>query len=106
MLPDLPPFRLSKLGPIKNEILVYFIVTGTILLYIGKKTDVPFRYFLMSGGMVLFFTGPGFWLYATLKLQSTPQEVAFLRNTKEIVEDDKAVRREKEDQEGPNQNRH
>ena len=101
MLSDISPLRFSKLGPVKNEILVYFIITGVLLLYFGRKIDTPFRYFLMSGGMILFFSGPGFWLYATLKLQSTPQETKFLRNTVEIVANHKTSRRRKNPGNGP-----
>ena len=97
MPPVLPTLWFSKLGPIRNEILVYFTITGLILLYTGKKMDPPFRYLLMSGGMILFFTGPGFWLYATLKLQSSPQEQDLLKNIRDIVEHDKELRKKERD---------
>lgn len=89
---DISVIRLSRLGPIKNQIFAYSLVAGTLLLIFAKREDAIMRLVLMSGGLAMYFAGPSFWLYAALKLQATSQEQAVLDNTIRIVDEDRILR--------------
>ena len=84
--------KLSKLGTIKNQLLAYAIAAGTLLLWFGKKVEPPTQAILMYGGMSMFFAGPVFWFIAFWKLPASAQELAFLGNTIQVVQQDRVLR--------------
>ncbi len=88
----LPQPLLSKLGPLKHQLLVYALIAGIILLIFGRYSPTPFRYVLGASGIAMLFCGPGFWLFAYLKLPNSAQERAFLNTTATMVTHDRLER--------------
>ena len=72
---------LSKLGPLKHQLLLYSLVGCIVLLYAAEKTDKSHGIILGIGAVLLLLSGSAFWLLAYLKLPNNAQEKAFLSST-------------------------
>ena len=92
----------SKLGIIKNPLLVYGIIAALILLTFGSVSDPPLRSTLMIGGMTILLSAPLLWFVAYIKLPSTAQERAFEANTSELVNQHKNILNENPPSKGDN----
>ncbi len=83
---------LSKLGPLKHQLLLYSLVGCIVLLYAAHRSDEWHGLILNIGAILVLLCGSAFWLLAYLKLPNNAQEKAFLSSTATMVLHDRAER--------------
>ncbi len=95
MSPEHQLYPLARLGPIKNQLLVYALIAALLLFIFAENSDGALRSVLMILAALMLFLGPAFWIFAYLRLPKTAQERVFLENTVELVVYDKLQRNQR-----------
>ena len=84
--------RFTKLGTLRNPILLGTFLGGIALLAFGKREDQPLKGILMIGGMISILAGPPIWAWAYYRLPNNSKQVAFLDSLDEMMIYDKIMR--------------
>ena len=83
---------LPKIGPLKNQILVYGVIAAVFLMVFGRKIDPPLGTILTLGSMTMLLGTPIIWLIAySKKGPANIHEQVFQQNTIVIVDEHKVI---------------